>query len=281
MAERSDRMPYRLSPTLRDRLATGDRPLVGGWLCTGSPIVAEIMAGAGLDLLLIDMEHAPNSLESVLTQLQVLAAYPVTAAVRLPAADPVIIKQVLELGAQNIVVPMVSTPAEALAVSRAAQYQPTGIRGVGSPLARSARWTRVPGYLTEAARHVCVVVQIETPEGVDRAEAIAATEGVDGVLVGPSDLAAAMGLIGQQDDPTVVAAVHRAFAGIRAAGKRIGVNAFDPVVARRYAAAGADFVLVGADVILLAQASAALADSLAEERVTDGRSGRDRERNRT
>ncbi|KAB8191637.1 2-dehydro-3-deoxyglucarate aldolase [Nonomuraea phyllanthi] len=252
-------MPLRLNPTLRDRLAAAERPLFGGWVCSGSPVMAEIMAGSGLDWVLIDMEHAPNGLESTLAQLYAVSAYPVTPVVRVPAADPVMVKQVLDLGAQTILVPMISAPDEARAVAEAAQYPPAGRRGVGSALARSARWNRVDGYLPNAADHVSVFVQIETAEGADSAEAIAATPGIDGVFVGPSDLAASMGLLGQQTHPDVVAAVHRAFAGVAAAGKPVGVNAFDPRAARAYADAGARFVLVGADVALVARASEALA----------------------
>ncbi|WP_030511592.1 HpcH/HpaI aldolase family protein, partial [Microbispora rosea] len=183
-------MPLRLSPTLRDRLAAAERPLFGGWVCSGSPVMAEIMAGSGLDWVLIDMEHAPNGLESTLAQLYAVSAYPVTPVVRAPAADPVTIKQILDLGAQTVLVPMVSTPDEARTVAEAAQYPPAGRRGVGSALARSARWNRVDGYLQNAADHVSVFVQIETAEGAAAAEAIAATPGIDGVFVGPSDLAA-------------------------------------------------------------------------------------------
>ncbi|MFD8098470.1 HpcH/HpaI aldolase/citrate lyase family protein [Nocardia fluminea] len=254
-------MPIRLTPTFRDRLAATDRTLYGGWICSGSPVVAEIMAGAGLDWLLIDMEHAPNGLESTLAQLYAVSGYSSTPVVRVPADETVIVKQVLDLGAQNILVPMISTPEEAKAVAAMTRYPPTGVRGVGSALARSARWNRVEGYLGNDAAHVSVFVQIETVEGVANARAIAETPGVDGVFVGPSDLAASMGLIGQQTHPDVVATVKRAFAGIAAAGKPIGVNAFDADAARDYAAAGARFILVGADVALLARASEKLAET--------------------
>ncbi|WP_280413878.1 HpcH/HpaI aldolase family protein [Nocardia carnea] len=254
-------MPLRLTPTFRDRLAATDRTLYGGWICSGSPVVAEIMAGAGLDWLLIDMEHAPNGLESTLAQLYAVSGYPSTPLVRVPVGETVIIKQVLDLGAQNLLVPMISTPEEAADVAAMTRYPPTGRRGVGSALARSARWNRVEGYLNNDADHVSVFVQIESIEGVENARAIAETPGVDGVFVGPSDLAASMGLLGQQTHPEVVAAVKRAFAGIAAAGKPIGVNAFDPAAARDYAAAGARFILVGADVALLARGSEQLAQT--------------------
>lgn len=264
-------MPLRLNPTLRDRLATTERPLFGGWVCSGSPVLAEIMAGSGLDWVLIDMEHAPNGLESTLAQLYAVSAYPVTPVVRVPSADPVTIKRVLDLGAQTILVPMIATADEARAVAEAAQYPPAGRRGVGSALARSARWNRVDGYLQDAADHVSVIVQIETAEGAACAEAIAATPGIDGVFVGPSDLAASMGVLGQQTHPDVVAAVQRAFEGVAAAGKPVGVNAFDPAVAHAYADAGARFVLVGADVALVARASEALAATFVRDRDDAGR----------
>ncbi|MCT9821238.1 aldolase/citrate lyase family protein [Microbacterium sp. W1N] len=252
-------MPLRLTPTFRDDLAAAGRPLAGAWVCAGSPLVTEIVAGAGLDWMLIDMEHSPNGLASVLAQLQVTAAYPTTPVVRVPIGDVVTIKQVLDLGAQNLLVPMVSSAAEAEAVVAAVHYPPRGRRGVGSALARSARWNRVEHYLEEAEDHVSLFVQIETAEAVDNAAEIAAVDGVDGVFVGPSDLAASMGLIGAQTHPDVTAAVLRTFAAVRATGTPVGVNAFDPDVAQSYIDAGADFVLVGADVALLARATEQLA----------------------
>lgn len=246
--------------TLRASLqAVPDRPLAGIWVCSGSSLVAEICAGAGLDWALVDMEHSPNGLESVLTQLQALAAYPVTPVVRVPSNDAVTIKQVLDLGAQTLLVPMVSSAKEAQAAVEATRYPPRGRRGVGSALARSARWNRVEGYLQHADDHVSLLVQIETTAGVEAAGEIAAVDGVDGVFVGPSDLSASMGLLGQQTHPDVVAAVHRTFEAVRAAGTPVGVNAFDPAVAERYAEAGARFILVGADVALLARGAEALA----------------------
>lgn len=252
-------MPLHLTATFRDRLADADRPLAGLWACSGSPLVAEILAGSGIDWLLIDMEHSPNGLESTLAQLQVVAAYPASPLVRVPIGDVVTIKQVLDLGAQNLLVPMISTADEAREVVEAVRYPPRGKRGVGSALARSARWNRVDGYLQDADRHTSLFVQIETAEGVENAAAIAAVDGIDGVFVGPSDLAASMGVLGQQTHPDVTAAVLRAFEAVRAAGKPVGVNAFDPQAARSYVDAGASFVLVGADVAILARSSEAFA----------------------
>lgn len=248
-----------MTGTLRDAITATSRPLAGMWVCSGSPLVAEICAGGGLDWLLIDMEHGPSGLESVLAQLQAVAAYPVTTVVRIPSHDAVTIKQVLDLGAQTLLVPMVSSAEEARSVVAAAHYPPRGSRGVGSALARSARWNRIDDYLTNAAQYVSVLVQIESTAGVAAAAEIAAVDGVDGVFVGPSDLAASMGLLGEQTHPEVKAAVLRTFEAVRAAGVPVGVNAFDPAVAAEYLAAGASFVLVGADVAILARGSEALA----------------------
>lgn len=250
-------MPLRV--TFRDALAAASRPLAGVWACSGSPLVAEILAGAGMDWMLIDMEHSPNSLESTLAQLQAVAAYDTTPVVRVPFGETVTIKQVLDLGAQNLLVPMISSAAEAEDIVAAVRYPPRGRRGVGSALARSARWNRVEDYLQNADAHVSLFVQVETAAAVEAAGEIAAVEGVDGVFVGPSDLAASMGLLGQQSHPDVTAAVIRTFEAVRAAGKPVGVNAFDPAVAQAYLDAGASFVLVGADVALLARGSEALA----------------------
>ncbi|MCS5713139.1 aldolase/citrate lyase family protein [Herbiconiux sp. CPCC 205716] len=251
-------MSLRLKPTLRDALAATSAPLAGIWVCSGSSLVAEIVAGSGIDWLLIDQEHGPNDLASTLAQLQAVAAYPVTPVVRVPSADAVVIKQVLDLGAQNLLVPMISSAAEAEAVVRAVRYPPRGVRGVGSALARSARWNRVDEYLLEADRHVALFVQIETAAGVAEAAAIAAVDGVDGVFVGPSDLAASMGLLGNQTHPDVVDAVKRTFEATRRMGKPVGVNAFDIAVAEAYLNAGATFILVGADVALLARSTETL-----------------------
>jgi 4-hydroxy-2-oxoheptanedioate aldolase len=263
----------RLPPSFADVLAETEHAAVGMWVCSGSALVAEICAGSGLDWLLIDMEHAPNGLESVFAQLQAVAAYPITPLVRVPVNDPVVIKQVLDLGAQNVLVPMVSSAAEAEAAVRAVTYPPHGVRGVGSALGRAARWNRVDGYLGDADRTVSVIVQIESADAVEQVDAIAAS-GVHGILVGPSDLAASMGVIGQQTHPDVVAAVEHCITVGRRVGVPVGVNAFDPAMARRYLAAGVSFILVGADVTLLARGSETFADQFGSAQFSDERTRR-------
>jgi 4-hydroxy-2-oxoheptanedioate aldolase len=252
-------MPIRLNPTLRDELAAAKRPLIGMWLSTGSPLVAEICAGSGIDWVLIDAEHGPNDLTSILPQLQALAAYPVTTLVRPPIGDTVLIKQYLEIGAQNLLIPLCDTAEQAAELVRAVRYPPQGVRGVGSGLGRSSRWGRVAGYVPNASDAISLYLQIETEAAVANAEAILAVDGVDGVFVGPADLSASMGHLGKPDHPDVVAAVEGCIALARAAGKPAGVYASDPVLADRYIGAGADFVCVGADVSILARGTEDLA----------------------
>lgn len=252
-------MPIRLDPTFAAALRAADRPLIGMWLSAASTLNAEICAGSGIDWLLIDMEHGPNTLTTVQQQLQVIAAYHVPTLVRVPVNEPVIIKQVLDTGAQNLLVPMVSSADEARTAVAAVRYPPEGVRGVGSGLARSGRWGRIPGYVQRASETISLFVQIESADAVAAAAEITAVDGVAGVLVGPADLSASMGLPGQQGHPDVVASVHRVFEAAHAAGKKAGVNAFDPSAADAYLAAGADFLSASADVTLLARGAEALA----------------------
>jgi len=254
-------MPFRVepAPSFRERLAAASRPLVGAWICSGSPIAAEIVAGSGLDWTLIDGEHSPIGLGEIVSLLQAVAPYPITPVVRVPSADPVWIKQVLDTGAQNLLVPMVNSAEDAAAAVAATRYPPRGIRGVGSALARAGQFNRIDGYLHRAHEITSLSVQIETDAAVRSARTIAEVDGVDAVFIGPSDLAASMGLLGQQEHPDVVAAVEQTIAEVRAAGKPVGVNAFTPATARRYLDAGASFALVAADVSILARATEKLA----------------------
>jgi 4-hydroxy-2-oxoheptanedioate aldolase len=224
------------------------------WLASGSGYVTEICAGSGIDWVLLDQEHAPNDLRTTLEQLQVLAGYPdVDVVVRPPAADPVAIKRLLDIGAQNIIVPMIDGPGEASAAVAATRYPPEGIRGVGSALARASRWNRISDYLVTGDASVSLTVQVETAAGLTRLGDIADVDGIDAVFIGPADLAASMGKLGQPENPDVVGIIENALATIAEHGKSAGVNAFNEVVARRYLKAGASFVLVGADVALLAR----------------------------
>ncbi|WP_258073637.1 HpcH/HpaI aldolase/citrate lyase family protein [Arthrobacter sp. 08Y14] len=254
-------MPLRVAPdaSFKALFEGNDRVITGMFLCSGDAGVAEICAGSGLDYLLIDAEHGPMGLESILAQLRAIAGYPTAAVVRVPVNDPVIIKQVLDLGAQSLIVPMINTAGQAADAVSSVRYAPRGHRGVGAALARSARWNRLPDYLQRAEELLTVLVQIESVEAVGNAADIARVDGVDGVFIGPSDLAATMGLLGQQQHPDVVSAVVRVIRVVKDAGKIAGVNAFVPAQAQTYIDAGADFVNVGADVSVLARGAEALA----------------------
>ncbi|MFC3243582.1 aldolase/citrate lyase family protein [Gordonia humi] len=229
------------------------------WIASGDTYTAEICAGAGLDWLLLDLEHAPNDIRSTLAQLQATAAYPVHVVVRAPDGDPVMIKRLLDIGVTDLMVPMVDTAEEAAALVAATRYPPAGIRGVGSALSRASRWNRTPGYLTVADTTVSLTVQVESTAGLAELPAITRTDGVDAVFIGPADLAASMGHLGRPEHPDVVATIARSIGIIKDAGAFAGVNAFNPDLVETYTAAGADFVLVGADVAILARGSEALA----------------------
>jgi 4-hydroxy-2-oxoheptanedioate aldolase len=237
----------------------GSEPLIGMWVVSGSAYNAEICAGGGLDWLLFDCEHAPNDVSTILPQLQAVAPYAVDVVVRLPVFDPVLVKQYLDLGVANLMVPMIESAEQARAVVAATRYPPAGVRGVGSAFARASRWNRVGGYLAGAQEGLSVLVQVESSTGLDALDDILSVDGVDGVFIGPADLAASLGHLGQPEHPDVIAAVEKAITTIAAAGKAAGVNAFAEPLARRYLALGASFVLVGADVVLLARGSEELA----------------------
>lgn len=281
-------MPIRLNlpDTFTDRVAAADRPQIGMWVCSASPLIAEVAAGSGVDWLLIDAEHSPNDLQTILHQLYAVSAYPVAPVVRPPIGDPVVIKQHLDLGVQNLLVPMVDTAEQARRLVRAVRYPGTatsterdasghrpgptdhGIRGVGASLARSSRWNRVEGYLAGASATVSLTVQIESATAVANVDEILAVDGVDAIFVGPADLAGSMGLLGQPSHPDVVEAALTAIRAAQAAGKPVGINAFVAEDAERYLAAGASFAAVGADVAILARASEALADRFIARRTT-------------
>jgi 4-hydroxy-2-oxoheptanedioate aldolase len=246
-------------PTTFSAALGGDRPLIGMWVASGSPYCAEICAGAGLDWLLIDSEHSPNDVRSLLPQLQATAPYPVHVVVRPPAVDRVEIKQLLDIGVRNFLIPMVDSAADAEEVVRATRYPPRGVRGVGSALARASRWNRIPAYLQHADDGISVLVQIESEEGLRNLESIAAVDGVAGIFIGPADLAASLGHLGRPDHLEVRTAIEQAITRIVASGMAAGVNAFAEADARRGLELGCRFVLVGADVTLLARGSEDLA----------------------
>ena len=230
----------------------------GLWLGLGETFSAEICAGAGFDWLLIDAEHGPNDLRSILSQLQALAPYPTQAVVRPPQGDHVLIKQLLETGVQTLLIPMVESAAQARGLVEAMRYPPAGIRGVGSALARASRWGRIENYAHLANEQMCLLVQVETRAGYEQLDDILAVDGVDGVFFGSADLAASYGYLGQSTHPEIVAAIENGLQRARAAGLAGGVLCSDRALNDRYMQAGARFVAVGVDALLLTAATTAL-----------------------
>ena len=257
----------------KQRLRSGE-PQIGLWLGLADAYCAELAANAGFDWLLIDGEHAPNDLRGMLSQLQAVAPYPGHAVIRPVIGDTALIKQVLDIGAQTLLVPMVENAEQARQLVKAIHYPPTGIRGVGSALARASRWNSIPGYLDHADEQICLLVQIENREGLANLEAIAAVDGVDGVFIGPADLSAAMGHRGNPGHPEVQAAIEQAIVQIQKAGKAAGILSADEKLARRYIELGAAFVAVGVDTTVLMRGLQALAskfkDTTAVESVGGG-----------
>lgn len=237
----------------------GAKTQIGMWQALAVPYTAEICAGAGFDWLLIDAEHGPNDIPLVLAQLQAVAASPAEPVVRLPVADTVLVKQYLDIGARSLLIPMIETAEAAKAMVRATRYPPDGTRGIGSAIGRASRWNRTPNYLHEAHQDICLLLQIESRAGLDKLEEIAQTDGVDGIFVGPSDLAADLGHLGEPGHPVVQAAIEDAIGRIAACGKPSGILIADEALARRYIELGACFVAVGTDVTILARGAEALA----------------------
>lgn len=231
---------------------------VGLWCSLASAYSTELVAGAGFDWLLLDSEHSPSDPVTMLPLLQAAAAHPVAPIVRPAWNDLVLIKRYLDIGAQSLLIPFVQTAAEAKAAVDATRYPPAGLRGVSS-VTRATHFGRVQAYAQDAAKEICVLVQVETLAAVNQIEAICAVEGVDGVFIGPNDLAASMGHAGNQGHPEVADAVESAIRRIRAAGKPAGVLTADPAFARRCIEAGSLFTAVGVDAAMLARASDKLA----------------------
>ncbi|MEJ7688545.1 MAG: 4-hydroxy-2-oxoheptanedioate aldolase [Variovorax sp.] len=249
--------------TFKQTLQSG-QPQIGLWVGLADGYAAEILAGAGFDWLLVDGEHAPNDVRSVLAQLQAISsAWSAQAegaprsqpVVRVPVGETALIKQYLDIGAQTLLVPMVDTAEQAVRMVQAVRYPPEGIRGMGSALARASRWQAYPDYLHEANAQICLLVQAETVEAMKNLDAIAATPGIDGVFIGPADLSASMGFVGQPHHPDVQAAMADGIARIRAAGKAAGILSTTEEQARKWLAAGASFVAVGVDTMLLTAAA--------------------------
>jgi len=231
----------------------GDRPLFGLWSSIAGPYAIEALAGAGLDWLMIDAEHSPNSLQTVLHSLQVLAAYPTQAVVRLPLNDLVAIKQYLDIGVQTLLIPQINTADEARLAVAYTRYPPYGLRGVGGTT-RATRFGRVAGYAQRAHEEICTLVQVESREALENLDEIAAVDGVDGVFIGPADLHASLGHVGETRHPAVIPLMDEAVRRIQRAGKPAGtLLSGDVEDGLRWLRNGTRFIAVGSDLGLLAR----------------------------
>lgn len=238
-----------------------NRVLFGCWLGLASAYAAEVAATAGFDWLMIDGEHAPNDLRSTLAQMQVIEASGSHPAVRLPVGEGWMIKQYLDAGAQTLLIPMVESGQQAAELARAVHYPPVGNRGVGSALARASKFAAIPDYLATADDQICLLVQVESRAGLSALDDILATEGIDGVFIGPADLAADMGHLGNPGAVEVVAAIIDAVRRIAASGKAAGILTGDAAFQKTCLDAGARFLAVGIDVTIFA---AAMRDTVRE-----------------
>ncbi len=234
----------------------------GIWLTLASAAVAEIAGKAGFDWCLIDAEHGPNTLTTIQTQLQALAGTPAQAVVRVPKGEDWMLKQVLDLGVQTVVVPMVDTPEQAAQIAAAVRYPGAGKRGMGAVLARASGYGEIVDYVSSANDEICLFVQIESAQAVQNIDAIAATDGVDGIFVGPADLSADMGFVGRLDAPEVLAAIDHVYARAKAANRIIGTVVFDSDHVQPQLDKGVTFLGIGSDSYTLQTSLRSLAKRL-------------------
>lgn len=235
------------------------RQQIGLWNSIPGPVVAEALATAGFDWVVIDTEHSLTDVPDILVSMLAMAPYPTAPVVRIAWNDAVLIKRCLDLGAQTLLVPFVQSAAEAEAAVTAMRYAPRGMRGVAG-VTRATRYGAVEGYMAQAEGELCLIVQVETALALDRIEEIAAVDGVDALFIGPSDLAASMGHPGDAMHPRVQAAIEDALGRIAATGKAAGILTFDAAFARRCIGWGSRFTAVGMDLALMVGAARALAD---------------------
>ncbi|UUS63953.1 MULTISPECIES: 4-hydroxy-2-oxoheptanedioate aldolase [unclassified Acinetobacter] len=224
---------------------------IGLWVGLADAYGTEIAANAGYDWLLIDGEHAPSDLRTTLSQLQSIAAYPSQAVVRPPIGSVQLIKQLLDIGAQTLLIPMVETVEQAQLMVKAVRYPPEGIRGVGAALARATRWNSIPDYYANAHENICLLIQIESVEGIKNLDEILKIDGIDGVFIGAVDLSATMGYQGNPNHPEVQKTVIDAIQRIRKAGKAAGILSTQHDATQKYIELGTEFVAVGVDTSVL------------------------------
>jgi 4-hydroxy-2-oxoheptanedioate aldolase len=251
-------MPAKHNP-FKAALKKGET-VIGCWVGLADGFAAELMGTAGFDWLVIDGEHAPNDLRTILAQLQVLEASSSHAVVRVPIGDTRIMKQVLDAGAQTVLVPMVDSVDQARQLVRDVTYPPHGNRGVGYALSRASDFSQISDYGTTADAQICLLVQVENLKGIAALDDILTVDGIDGVFIGPADLAADMGHMGNAGHPDVQATIMDAIRRIRAAGKAPGILSTEDGMTNAAFDGGAQFVAVGADILLLSHSAQKLAE---------------------
>ncbi|MFT3814360.1 MAG: HpcH/HpaI aldolase/citrate lyase family protein [Acidovorax sp.] len=234
----------------------GGEPPVGTWVMSASPLVAEAVGCAGYDWGVVDMEHTPIDLMTLVHMLQAVAGTKMLPVVRVPWNDTVGLKRVLDAGAQTLLIPFVQDADEARAAVAACRYPPEGIRGMAG-MSRASRFGTAPHYLTTANQGISVIVQLETPAAIERVDEIAAIDGVDALFVGPGDLSATMGHVGQLTHPDVLALTRQVVARAKALGKPIGTVGGTPEVVALYREMGFDFVAIASDLGFLMRAAQA------------------------
>jgi len=244
----------------------GGQAQIGLWSCLTDPAAAEMLSATGFDWMLLDSEHSPHDVRTLMAQLQATSGSPTSIVVRPPDGLAVRIKQFLDIGALSLLIPMVDTPEQAAELARAVQFPPAGTRGVASQT-RAGLWGGIPDYLRRARDEICLITQVESRTAVQNVDAIAAVDGIDAIFVGPMDLAASMGYIGNPGAPEVVAAIEHVAVRVHEAGKPVGILTVDEKQAARYVEHGFDFVAVGMDTMLLRREAAALRSRFARKEV--------------
>ena len=237
----------------KEAIANG-KVQIGLWLSTATPYMAEIAATADYDWLLLDGEHAPNTIQTQLAQLQAIAPYSSYPIIRVTEGDRALIKQALDIGAQTLLVPMVNSAEDAKAMVSAMRYPPKGVRGVGASIARASRWGRVNNYMENAEKNLCLLVQAETEMALENLDEIVQVDGVDGVFIGPADLSASLGYGEDSENPEMQKIIEKSIKRICASGKAAGTLAVNPEMAKKCIEWGATFVAVAVDTIAYVQA---------------------------
>lgn len=237
----------------------------GIWNGIPHSYVAEILAGAGFDFVVVDAEHGTFSINDIVIQLQAMSRYDVSPIVRIASDDHILMKRLMDAGVQTFIIPMVESAETANKMVKAMLYPPNGIRGVGTALARAAQWNRVNNYFQDANDQMCLICQIESVQGVEALDDILKVDGVDVIFLGPADLAASMGYLGQPGHPDVKKAVAECFQKINSSGKTAAILTSSEELIDEYKTKGAKVIAVGLDTIILSKATSALAEKYRPE----------------